>query len=126
MPISFATARSDSPAAPSVASCRRAISVISLISSARTRSRAVRLAFTETHYQSTALQTRAALALASPIMGRPCGQSVLTIALIVCDHGCDAWPYHRYSPPIRPQGVQWCLMGAVGVEVRVRVTALAK
>src|SRR5207245_6896174 len=62
MPISFATARSDSPAAPSVASCRRAISVISLISSARTLSRAVRLAFTETQYQSTALKSRAPLA----------------------------------------------------------------
>jgi len=62
MPISRATARSDRPAAPSVASCRRAISVISLISSARTRSRAVRLAFTEAEYQSTALQARAALA----------------------------------------------------------------
>src|SRR6516165_5180867 len=45
IPISRATARSDSPEAPSVASCRRAISVISLISSARTRSRAVRPAF---------------------------------------------------------------------------------
>jgi hypothetical protein len=45
-----------------VASCRRAISVISLISSARTRSRAVRLAFTEAEYQSAALQARAALA----------------------------------------------------------------
>src|SRR5579859_437597 len=47
MPISRAIARSDSPAAPSVASCRRAISVISLMSSALTRSRALRLAFTD-------------------------------------------------------------------------------
>src|SRR2546430_8242586 len=54
MPISRATARSDSPAAPSVASWRRAISVISLVSSARTRSRALRLAFTPVGYQSTA------------------------------------------------------------------------
>jgi hypothetical protein len=42
IPISRATARNDSPAAPSVASWRRAISVISRVSSARTRSRAVR------------------------------------------------------------------------------------
>ena len=54
MPISRATARSDSPAAPSVASWRRAISVISRVSSARTRSRAVRLAFTSAAYQSAA------------------------------------------------------------------------
>ena len=45
MPISRATARSDRPAAPSVARCLRAVSVISRVSSARTRSRAVRLAF---------------------------------------------------------------------------------
>jgi len=38
-----------------VASCRRAISVISLMSSARTRSLALRLAFTMPCYQSTAL-----------------------------------------------------------------------
>src|ERR1035438_8553475 len=46
IPISRATARSDSPAAPSVASWLRAISVISRVISSRTRSRAVRLAFT--------------------------------------------------------------------------------
>src|ERR1035438_3440799 len=46
IPISLAIARSDSPAAPSVASWLRAISVISLVISSRTRSRAVRLAFT--------------------------------------------------------------------------------
>src|SRR6185312_6384226 len=44
IPISRATARSDRPPAPSVASWPRATSVISLVSSARTRSRAVRLA----------------------------------------------------------------------------------
>src|SRR5918994_759544 len=41
MPISRATARSDSPAAPTSASCRRAAAVISAVSSARARSRAV-------------------------------------------------------------------------------------
>src|SRR4051812_943385 len=41
MPSSRATARSDRPAAPTEASCRRAASVISAVSSARTRSRAV-------------------------------------------------------------------------------------
>src|ERR1700722_3953794 len=46
IPISRATARSFNPAAPSVASWLRAISVISRVSSSRTRSRAVRLAFT--------------------------------------------------------------------------------
>src|SRR5713226_1319417 len=71
IPISRATARSDSPAAPSVASCRRAISVISLMSSARTRSRAVRPAFTQPAYQSTALPVRAPLASLSPRWHRP-------------------------------------------------------
>src|SRR6185312_11481093 len=41
MPSSRATARSDSPSAPVAASCRRASSLISLVSSARARSRAV-------------------------------------------------------------------------------------
>ena len=41
MPTSRATARSESAAAPTSASCRRAASVISAVSSARTRSRAV-------------------------------------------------------------------------------------
>ena len=40
MPTSRATARSDRAAAPTSASCRRAASVISAVSSARTRSRA--------------------------------------------------------------------------------------
>ena len=40
MPTSRATARSDSAAAPTSASWRRAASVISAVSSARTRSRA--------------------------------------------------------------------------------------
>ena len=55
IPISSATARSDNWAAPLAARCRWAVSVISLINSARTRSRAVWLAFTGTGYQSTAL-----------------------------------------------------------------------
>src|ERR1700758_2756866 len=41
MPSSLATARSDSPPTPATASCRRASSLISLVSSARARSRAV-------------------------------------------------------------------------------------
>jgi len=45
MPSLRATARSDSPSAPETASCRRASSLISLVSSARARSRAVRPAF---------------------------------------------------------------------------------
>ena len=46
MPSSRATARSDSPCAPVSASCLRASSVISRVSSARARSRAVGLALT--------------------------------------------------------------------------------
>jgi hypothetical protein len=42
MPSSRATARSDSPPAPDSASWRRASSLISLVSSVRARSRAVR------------------------------------------------------------------------------------
>ena len=45
MPSSRATARSDSPSAPVAASWRRASSLISRVSSARARSRAVRGAF---------------------------------------------------------------------------------
>src|SRR5260370_17640034 len=84
--ISRAIGRSDSPVAPSVASWRRAISVISLISSARTRSRAVRLAFTgdtlaehRSQIESTARGT-AASGLFRPAVHGEAGQQVPHLA----------------------------------------------
>src|ERR1700690_1561382 len=66
MPISRATARSDRPPAPSVASWPRAPSVISRVSSARTRSRAVRLAFTRPILTERRHEKRALLLQLSP------------------------------------------------------------
>src|SRR5947208_2744479 len=65
MPSSRATARRDRPAAPSRARCLRATSVISPISSARTRSLAVRLAFMTSTITEHRNETRALLQVGS-------------------------------------------------------------
>src|ERR1022692_4414737 len=77
IPISLAIARSDSPAAPSVASWLRAISVISLVISSRTRSRAVRLAFTPGILAEHRNEPRALL-----LTHLACGESIA----LVSDH----------------------------------------
>src|SRR5690606_28435361 len=80
MPISRAAARRDARAAPSGARWRRAASVSSRISSARIRSRAVRLTFTTVTLAEQCTQTRA-------VLGYGCSRERALLSLWTCAHG---------------------------------------